>query len=53
MISTNINVFSLVEVAKSIIMLEVAPWELETDLDAMEKCIRSIEADGLLWGQCK
>jgi len=33
--------------------LDVKPWDDETDLNAMEKAIRSVEADGLVWGQAK
>ncbi|CAF1524682.1 unnamed protein product [Rotaria sp. Silwood1] len=40
-------------IAKSTIVLDVKPWDDETDLAAMEKCVRSIEADGLVWGQSK
>lgn len=40
-------------IAKSTIVLDVKPWDDETDLQAMEKSVRSIEADGLIWGQCK
>jgi len=40
-------------IAKSSILLDVKPWDDETDLDAMEKAVRSIEADGLIWGQSK
>jgi hypothetical protein len=40
-------------IAKSTIVLDVKPWDDETDLDLMEKSVRSIEADGLLWGPCK
>lgn len=43
----------LIDIAKSVIVLDVKPWDDETDIDAMEKAVRSIEADGLLWGQCK
>lgn len=39
-------------IAKSTIVLDVKPWDDETDLQAMEKAVRSIEADGLVWGQC-
>jgi translation elongation factor EF-1beta len=39
--------------AKTAIVLDIKPWDDETDLNAMEQKIRSIEADGLLWGQCK
>jgi len=40
-------------IAKSTIVLDVKPWDDETDLDAMEKSVRSIVADGLLWGPSK
>ncbi|CAF3726127.1 unnamed protein product [Rotaria sordida] len=40
-------------IAKSTIVLDVKPWDDETDLGAMEKVVRSIEADGLVWGQSK
>lgn len=41
------------EVAKSVVTLQVKPWDDETDLEAMEKEVRSIEKDGLLWGASK
>lgn len=40
-------------IAKSTIVLDVKPWDDETDLEAMEKSVRSIQADGLIWGPCK
>jgi hypothetical protein len=40
-------------IAKSTIVLDVKPWDDETDLDAMETSVRSIQADGLVWGPCK
>merc|ERR1712002_616669 len=40
-------------IAKSNIILDVKPWDDETDMAEMERCVRSIEADGLLWGQAK
>jgi len=40
-------------VAKSMIILDVKPWDDETDLKEMEVKVRSIEADGLLWGTSK
>ncbi|CAF1608989.1 unnamed protein product [Adineta ricciae] len=40
-------------IAKSTIVLDIKPWDDETDLQAMEKSVRSIEADGLVWGQSK
>ncbi|VDO95888.1 unnamed protein product [Soboliphyme baturini] len=38
------------EVAKSNIILDVKPWGDDTDLKEMEKRIRDITADGLVWG---
>lgn len=38
---------------RAVFYQQVKPWDDETDLEAMEKCVRSIEMDGLLWGQGK
>jgi len=40
-------------IAKSSIILDVKPWEDTTDLVEMEKNVRTIEMDGLVWGQSK
>ncbi|KAF8644037.1 hypothetical protein AX16_008753 [Volvariella volvacea WC 439] len=40
-------------VAKSVVTLEVKPWDDETDMEALEKSVRSIEQDGLVWGLSK
>ncbi|KAJ7270650.1 hypothetical protein B0H12DRAFT_1093255 [Mycena haematopus] len=40
-------------VAKSVVTLDVKPWDDETDMEALEKSVRSIEQDGLLWGLSK
>jgi len=40
-------------IAKSMIILDVKPWDDETDVEAMEKAVRSIQADGLVWGTSK
>ncbi|CAH0725585.1 unnamed protein product, partial [Brenthis ino] len=40
-------------IAKSSILLDVKPWDDETDMGEMEKQVRSIEMDGLLWGASK
>jgi len=37
-------------IAKSSVILDVKPWDDETDLEEMEKHVRSIEKDGLVWG---
>lgn len=40
-------------IAKSSVVLDVKPWDDETDMQEMEKQVRTIEMDGLLWGACK
>ncbi len=40
-------------VAKSNIILDVKPWADDTDMAEMEASVRSIQADGLLWGASK
>ncbi|KAF7996973.1 hypothetical protein HCN44_005250 [Aphidius gifuensis] len=40
-------------IAKSSIVIDVKPWGDETDLVEMEKCVRSIVQDGLVWGASK
>jgi len=40
-------------VGKSSVLMDVKPWDDETDLKAMEESVRSIEMDGLTWGASK
>ncbi|KAM9305917.1 elongation factor 1-beta isoform 1-T1 [Gastrophryne carolinensis] len=40
-------------IAKSSILLDVKPWDDETDMAKMEECVRSIQVDGLVWGASK
>ncbi|RXW22451.1 hypothetical protein EST38_g3404 [Candolleomyces aberdarensis] len=40
-------------IAKSVVTLDVKPWDDETDMEALEKSVRSIEQDGLVWGASK
>ncbi|XP_051884025.1 elongation factor 1-beta isoform X1 [Pristis pectinata] len=40
-------------IAKSSILLEVKPWDDETDMKKMEECVRSVTMDGLVWGSSK
>uniref|UniRef100_A0A8I5Y6S6 Pyrroline-5-carboxylate reductase 3 n=1 Tax=Rattus norvegicus TaxID=10116 RepID=A0A8I5Y6S6_RAT len=40
-------------VAKSSILLDVKPWDDETDMAQLETCVRSIQLDGLVWGASK
>jgi len=40
-------------IAKSNIILDVKPWDDETDMAKLEECVRSVQTDGLLWGASK
>jgi elongation factor 1-beta len=40
-------------VAKSVVTMQVKPWDDETDMEALEQSVRSIEKDGLVWGLSK
>jgi len=40
-------------IAKSSLILDVKPWDDETDMKALETEVRKIETDGLLWGASK
>lgn len=36
--------------AKSIVTLDVKPWDDETNMEELEANVRAIEKDGLVWG---
>merc|ERR1712015_413875 len=40
-------------VGKSEVILDVKPWDDETDLAKMEESVRSITMEGLVWGTSK
>ena len=40
-------------VAKTSVLLDIKPWDDETDMNAMLQAAKSITKDGLLWGACK
>jgi len=40
-------------IAKSNVILDVKPWDDETNMKDLEIAVRSIEMDGLLWGTSK
>merc|ERR1712186_270946 len=40
-------------IAKTSVLLDVKPWDDETDMDKMLENVKSIELDGLLWGASK
>lgn len=50
------HVFFLLEpqlIAKSNIILDVKPWDDETDMKKLEEAVRAVTTDGLIWGACK
>eukprot|EP00124_Ichthyophonus_hoferi_P004539 Ihof_evm5s513 gene=Ihof_evmTU5s513 len=40
-------------IAKSEIVLDVKPWDDETDMKELEAAVRAISTEGLLWGGSK
>jgi len=40
-------------IAKSNVILDIKPWDDETDIAEMERLIRTIEKEGLLWGKAE
>ncbi|KAJ7756332.1 hypothetical protein B0H16DRAFT_698682 [Mycena metata] len=40
-------------IAKSVVTLDVKPWDDETDMVALEAAVRSIQKEGLVWGGSK
>jgi len=40
-------------IAKSNVILDVKPWDDETDMKLMEEKVRSISCDGMIWGISK
>jgi len=40
-------------IAKSSILLDIKPWDDETDLKEMERLVKTIQMDGLVWGAAK
>ncbi|KAH8809791.1 hypothetical protein F5882DRAFT_390693 [Hyaloscypha sp. PMI_1271] len=39
--------------AKSVVTMDVKPWDDETDMKGLEAAVRGIEKDGLVWGASK
>lgn len=39
--------------AKSIVTMDIKPWDDETDMGELEAAVRAIEHDGLVWGASK
>lgn len=41
------------ESGKSSVLLDVKPWDDETDMKKLEEAVRSVEKEGLFWGASK
>ncbi|KAJ0755217.1 putative translation elongation factor EF1B/ribosomal protein S6 [Helianthus annuus] len=41
------------ESGKSSVLMDVKPWDDETDMKKLEEAVRSVELEGLLWGASK
>ncbi|KAK1268908.1 hypothetical protein QJS04_geneDACA006668 [Acorus gramineus] len=41
------------ESGKSSVLLDVKPWDDETDMQKLEEAVRSVKMDGLFWGASK
>jgi EF-1 guanine nucleotide exchange domain len=37
---------------KSSVLMDIKPWDDETDMKKLEEAVRSVEMPGLLWGAC-
>lgn len=44
--------FSHFSGGKSSVLMDVKPWDDETDMVELEKAVRSVEMPGLFWGAC-
>merc|ERR1712088_28113 len=40
-------------IAKTSVLLDVKPWDDETDMDALTSAVKSVEMEGLTWGATK
>ncbi|CAA0827287.1 Elongation factor 1-delta 2 [Striga hermonthica] len=41
------------ESGKSSVLMDVKPWDDETDMKKLEEAVRSVQMEGLLWGASK
>lgn len=37
---------------KSSVLMDIKPWDDETDMKKLEEAVRSVQMEGLLWGAC-
>lgn len=47
------NLPFLISAGKSSVLLDVKPWDDETDMKKLEETVRGIQMEGLHWGACK
>lgn len=40
-------------VGKSSVVLDIKPWDDETDMKKLEEAVKTVQMEGLLWGACK
>ncbi|KAJ0828098.1 putative translation elongation factor EF1B/ribosomal protein S6 [Helianthus annuus] len=40
------------ESGKSSVLMDIKPWDDETDMQNLEEAVRSVQMEGLLWGAC-
>jgi hypothetical protein len=45
--------YSCAVIGKSSILLDVKPWDDETDMKKLEAAVRAVKKDGLVWGGCE
>lgn len=50
--SNSLLYFKLLLGGKSSVLMDVKPWDDETDMKKLEEAVRSVEMPGLLWGAC-
>lgn len=50
--SISLILFSFFAGGKSSILLDVKPWDDETDMKKLEEAVRSVQQEGLTWGAC-
>lgn len=43
----------LFSAGKSSVLLDVKPWDDETDMQKLEEAVRSVQMEGLTWGACE
>lgn len=37
---------------KSSVLMDIKPWDDETDMKKLEEAVRGVHMEGLLWGAC-